>query len=74
MLSVFSSSAVSEHLYPVEFDHGAGANRSQRTNELLRQLDGADAETADRLRQEVVLLNIQVAESIAQRYRNRACR
>jgi RNA polymerase sigma-70 factor (sigma-B/F/G subfamily) len=68
---VFSSSAVSEHLYSVELDHDLVADRSSRTHELLLQAKGADAATLERLHEEVVLLNIEVAESIVMRYRNR---
>jgi RNA polymerase sigma-B factor len=71
MSPVFSSTAVSEHLFSVEFEHGVGADRSQRTQELLGRARGADAVTVERLLEEVVLLNIEVAESIVMRYRNR---
>jgi RNA polymerase sigma-B factor len=71
MSPTFLSSAVSEHRYCVEPDPDAVVDRAHRTMELLRQVAGADVATAARLREEVVLLNIGVAETIAARYRNR---
>jgi RNA polymerase sigma-B factor len=71
MSPVFSSSSVSEHLVSVGSDHGRGDDRSQRTHELLSLARGAGAAEAARLHEEVVLLNIEVAESIVMRYRNR---
>ncbi len=71
MSPVFPSSAVAEHLFSVESDHGQSADRSQRTHELLARAQAADAAEMARLHEEVVLLNIEVAESIVMRYRNR---
>jgi RNA polymerase sigma-B factor len=68
---IFAASAVSDHLYCVELDHDAEGDRAQRTHELLCEAKGADAGTIARLHEEVVLLNIEVAESIVLRYRNR---
>jgi RNA polymerase sigma-70 factor (sigma-B/F/G subfamily) len=68
---IFSSSAVSEHLYCVEREHDSAGDRAQRTHELLCEAAGADPATVARLHDEVVLLNIEVAESIVMRYRNR---
>jgi RNA polymerase sigma-B factor len=55
---------------------GAGdadsTERGERTLDLLRQATAAtDPETVRRLHDEVVLLNIEVAESVVSRYRNR---
>src|SRR4028119_2383318 len=71
MSPVFSSSSVSEHLYSIELDHDEVGDRTSRTHALLLQAKDADAETIERLHEEVVLLNIEVAESIVMRYRNR---
>jgi RNA polymerase sigma-B factor len=71
MSPIFSSSAVSEHLVSVGSDHGRGDDRSQRTHELLSRARGAGSAEAARLHDEVVLLNLEVAESIVMRYRNR---
>jgi RNA polymerase sigma-70 factor (sigma-B/F/G subfamily) len=71
MSPVFSSLAVSEHLFSVESDHGVGADRSERTHELLGRARCAEGVVLERLHEEVVLLNIEVAESIVMRYRNR---
>jgi RNA polymerase sigma-B factor len=73
MSPVFSSSAVAEHLFSVELVHGVGADRAQRTQELLGRARAADVDAVEveRLLGEVVLLNIEVAESIVMRYRNR---
>jgi RNA polymerase sigma-70 factor (sigma-B/F/G subfamily) len=68
---IFSASAVSDHLYCVEADHDVEPDRAERTHELLRAAQGADAATIARLHEEIVLLNIEVAESIVMRYRNR---
>ncbi len=71
MSPIFSSLHVSEHLYSVELDHHEVADRGQRTHALLCQAQGADPAKVERLQEEVVLLNIEVAESIVMRYRNR---
>ena len=71
MSPVFSSSAVSEHLYSIEIDHDAVGDRTARTHALLLQAKDADPEAVEQLHEEVVLLNIEVAESIVMRYRNR---
>ena len=71
MSPVFPSAAVSDHLYCVELDHDGKADRTQRTHELLCEASNADPDTVERLYEEVVLLNIEVAESIVMRYRNR---
>src|SRR5262245_17548450 len=47
------------------------SDRATRTLGLLEQAANADEATAERLREEAVLLNIDVAESIALRYRSR---
>jgi RNA polymerase sigma-70 factor (sigma-B/F/G subfamily) len=46
-------------------------NRAARTMALLRQAAGADPDDARRLYDEVVVLNLEVAESVVSRYRNR---
>lgn len=71
MSPIFSSSAVSEHLVSVGSDHGRGDDRSLRTHELLSRARVAGAAEAARLHDEVVLLNLEIAESIVMRYRNR---
>jgi RNA polymerase sigma-B factor len=71
MSPIFASSAISDHLYCVEADHEAGTDRARRTHELLLEAQDADEATVARLHEEVVLLNIEVAESIVLRYRNR---
>jgi RNA polymerase sigma-B factor len=49
----------------------ASTERGARTLDLLRQAADADPETVRRIHDEVVLLNIEVAESVVARYRNR---
>jgi RNA polymerase sigma-B factor len=49
----------------------AEQDRAARTHALLRQAIGADETTLRRLHDEIVLLNIEVAESVVSRYRNR---
>lgn len=46
-------------------------NRTERTRELLTQVVEADPDLQEQLYEQVVLLNLEVAESIAMRYRNR---
>lgn len=46
-------------------------NRAARTHALLRESVGTDTATLRRLHEEIVLLNIEVAESVVARYRNR---
>ncbi|MBA2559026.1 MAG: SigB/SigF/SigG family RNA polymerase sigma factor [Propionibacteriales bacterium] len=62
---------MSDHLYCVELDHDETADRTHRTHALLCEAKDADPDTTARLHEEVVLLNIEVAESIVMRYRNR---
>ncbi len=76
MSPIFTNEDVSGHLHslnPAEFPHGDGTHydRAARTRELLCSAIGADAAAAERIQEEVVLLNIEVAESIVMRYRNR---
>jgi RNA polymerase sigma-70 factor (sigma-B/F/G subfamily) len=47
------------------------ADRAARTIELLREAQHADEATVRRLHDEVILLNLEVAESVVSRYRNR---
>ncbi len=71
MSPIYSASAVADHLYSVELDHDVVRDRAQRTHELLCEAKDADQATVTRLHEEIVLLNIEVAESIVLRYRNR---
>jgi RNA polymerase sigma-70 factor (sigma-B/F/G subfamily) len=74
MISDFKP-AYADGILPAEDDGdtfaSASSSRSTRTHELLSQAATADEETAARLREEAVLLNIEVAESLAMRYRGR---
>jgi RNA polymerase sigma-B factor len=67
---VFSSADLSQHLYCVD-PASAGSDRAERTHELLIRAVDADETERERLHEEVVLLNVEVAESIVMRYRNR---
>lgn len=76
MSPVFSTDSVAHHLYALDPDgfpasDNRGYDRGERTHELLRQAVGADPSTLERLHDEVVLINLEVAESIVMRYRNR---
>ncbi len=71
MSPVFSAADLSQHLYCVDSTDRTGQDRAERTHDLLiRAVDADDAER-ERLHEEVVLLNVEVAESIVMRYRNR---
>lgn len=79
---MFSSADVSRHLHSLSplspssststrSTDDVDPDRAERTRTLLREAVGADPETVARLHEEVVLLNLEVAESIVMRYRNR---
>src|SRR5262245_57755583 len=76
---VFNSSDVSDHLYRADEDHLhddlepilSPEARAERTHDLLMRCLGASATEREALYEEVVLLNVEVAESIVMRYRNR---
>ena len=71
MSPVFSSRDVSQQLSRFDLESDAPVDRLERTHDLLRQAVDADPETKARLHEEAVLLNVEVAESIVMRYRNR---
>lgn len=79
MSPIFTSSDLTAHLYQPEADHlTAHAStlpttdeRAARTQELLQRCVGASPQAQDLLHEEIVLLNVEVAESIVMRYRNR---
>jgi RNA polymerase sigma-B factor len=71
MSPVFSSADLSQHLYCVDPHGSAGGDRAERTHDLLIRAVSADEVERERLHEEVVLLNVEVAESIVMRYRNR---
>jgi RNA polymerase sigma-70 factor (sigma-B/F/G subfamily) len=68
---VFSPADLSQHLYCVDPDAHTGSDRAERTHEILIRAATADEAERERLHEEVVLLNVEVAESIVMRYRNR---
>ena len=71
MSPVFSAADLSKHLYCVDSTDNSGCDRAERTHELLIRAIDADEVERERLHEEVVLLNVEVAESIVMRYRNR---
>lgn len=71
MSPVFSPADISQHLHCVDPTDHAGFDRAERTHELLMRAADADETERERLHEEVVLLNVEVAESIVMRYRNR---
>ncbi len=71
MSPVFSAADISQHLYCVDSADHAGHDRAERTHELLIRAVDADEAERERLHEEIVLLNVEVAESIVMRYRNR---
>jgi RNA polymerase sigma-B factor len=76
---VFNSSELSEHLYHPGKRRLHDAldevpdpdDRALRTHELLLRCVAADPDELELLHEEIVLLNVEVAESIVMRYRNR---
>ncbi len=71
MSPVFSPTELSQHLYCVDPSARIGGDRAERTHDLLIRAVDADEAECERLHEEVVLLNVEVAESIVMRYRNR---
>ncbi len=75
MSPVFSSDQLSRHLHRVGEADSATIDsdaRQARTRELLlRAADAVDEQERQRLHDEIVLLNVEIAESIVMRYRNR---
>ncbi len=71
MSPVFSPADLSQHLYCVDPTARQGGDRAERTHDLLIRAVDADDVERERLHEEVVLLNVEVAESIVMRYRNR---
>ncbi len=71
MSPVFSPTELSQHLYCVDPSAAPGVGRADRTHDLLMRAVDADGVERERLHEEVVLLNVEVAESIVMRYRNR---
>jgi RNA polymerase sigma-B factor len=72
---VFNPSVLSRHADFVAEQNGglqtSSEDRATRTAELLAQAADADPVQAEQLYEQVVLLNVEVAESIVMRYRNR---
>ena len=80
MSPVFKTVDISKHLYRADDDHlnadelapvATSDERADRTQELLLRCVDASADELAYLHDEIVLLNIEVAESIVMRYRNR---
>ena len=77
MSPVFSAVEVSKHLHrigtpPPDLHLVADSDRETRTQRLLELAsETEDDESRHRLHDEVVLLNVEIAESIVMRYRNR---
>jgi RNA polymerase sigma-70 factor (sigma-B/F/G subfamily) len=74
---VFSPSVLTRHADFVALHHSEGSpsvespDRAARTAELLTRAASAAPAEADQLYEQVVLLNVEIAESIVLRYRNR---
>jgi RNA polymerase sigma-B factor len=77
MSPIFSHCDLSQHLHRVgpdtlsEDPETDAENRAERTHELLQLAVGADEKQREAIYEQVILLNIQIAESIVMRYRNR---
>ena len=77
MSPIFSHSDLSKHLHKVggddlvEDSETNAESRADRTRELLLQAMAADADQREALHEEIILLNVDIAESIVMRYRNR---
>ena len=79
MSPIFSSTDLSDQLYQAEEDHlnddltpvANSEERAERTQALLMQCIDATPEQQEALHEQIVLLNVEVAESIVMRYRNR---
>lgn len=76
MSPVFPASEISKQLYRIGADTllpsgDASADRAERTHACLLRAVDATEEEREAIYDEVVLLNIEVAESIVMRYRNR---
>jgi RNA polymerase sigma-70 factor (sigma-B/F/G subfamily) len=77
---VFNPSVLSRHadfvaVHDPDADTGVesanSADRASRTAELLRRASAVGPDEAEQLYEQVVLLNVEIAESIVLRYRNR---
>jgi len=76
---VFNTSDLSAQLYHADHDHlhddllplNTADERAQRTQALLLKCVDASPEERELLHEEIVLLNVEIAESIVMRYRNR---
>lgn len=72
MSPVFSSDQLSRHLHRVGEVNSLPPERETRTRELLELAARTDDDTErQRLHDEIVLLNVEIAESIVMRYKNR---
>ena len=79
MSPIFQSVDLSNQLYDAEQDHlhddlaplATAEDRAQRTHDLLMQCVDASDDERERLHEEIVIINVEVAESIVMRYRNR---
>ncbi len=72
MSPVFPVDQLTHHLHRAGQSEFTATDRETRTRELLfRAFDAADEETRHLLHDEIVLLNVEVAESLVMRYRNR---
>ncbi len=72
MSPVFPVDQLTQHLHRVGQLDITATDRETRTRELLfLALDAENDEERHRLQDEIVLLNVEVAESIVMRYRNR---
>jgi RNA polymerase sigma-B factor len=76
---IFQISDLSDQLYEPDRDHlhddleplASTEERAERTHALLLRCVEASGEELERLHEEIVLINVEVAESIVMRYRNR---
>jgi RNA polymerase sigma-70 factor (sigma-B/F/G subfamily) len=67
----FSRSAVASHLHAVGLNERHLDERAQLTQDLFRRAALARGAERRKIQEEIVLLNLEVAESIVVRYRNR---
>lgn len=68
---IFTSTDVSNQLSRFDSEFDSAPDRAERTHDLLLEAFNAEPEVKARLHEQVILLNLEVAESIVMRYRNR---
>ncbi len=77
MSPIFTHSDLSKHLHRAgshdlaEEPDPDAESRAERTHELLLQAMNVDEQQREAIHEEIILLNVEIAESIVMRYRNR---